>query len=207
MITDGQVAAGRDGAALVERVRTAARAGVHLIQLRERGLDDRELADLARQCVEAVRGTRTRLVVNDRLDVARAAGAHGVHLRSDSFPAMRMRSLVPPGFLVGRSIHSVKEATRAGEENAVDYLIFGTVFATASKPDREPVGVNTLAAAVHSTAVPLLAVGGVTTENVPLIAKTGAAGVAAIGLFVDRSAIARAVEDIARAFDTPVTGS
>ena len=83
LITDGRLAAGRGGAALVSLVRAAAHAGVHLIQLRERQLDDRDLAVLAQQCVVAVRGTRARVVVNDRLDVALAAGAHGVHLRSD----------------------------------------------------------------------------------------------------------------------------
>src|SRR6185503_16286646 len=95
MITDGRLAAGRGGPALVDMVRSAADAGVHLIQLREWHLDDRDLTALAGQCVSAVRGTRARIVVNDRLDVALAAQAHGVHLKGSSFPAQRAREIAP----------------------------------------------------------------------------------------------------------------
>ncbi len=77
----------------------------------------------------AVKGTRTRILVNDRLDVALAAGAHGVHLRGDSMPASRARSLAPIGFLIGRSVHSVDEAVRRHADGGVDYLLFGAVFA------------------------------------------------------------------------------
>jgi thiamine-phosphate pyrophosphorylase len=209
LITDGRLAAGGDGTALVETVAVAARAGVDLIQIRERRLDDRALAELVRCCVGVTRGTRARLVVNDRLDVALAAGAHGVHLRHDSFPARRVQALAPAQFLVGRSVHSVEEATRAAEGNAVDYLMFGTVFATLSKPGRVPAGLAALADAVRATPMPTIAVGGVTADNAALIAQTGAAGVAGIGLFgADaRDAPSLTVMRITRAFDTPRSGS
>jgi len=210
LITDGRLDAGdAAAAALLDTVRSAAAAGVHLIQLRGRHLDDGVLAALARQCVDAVRGTRTRIIVNDRVDVALAAGAHGVHLRGDSFAAARVRAIVPPGFLVGRSVHSAGEAAACGAGDAIDYLMFGTVFATASKPGRQPLGAAALAEAVRATIVPVLAVGGVTIVTAAAVAGANAAGIAAIGLFADRTpqAMAADVARLTRAFDTPRPGS
>jgi thiamine-phosphate diphosphorylase len=177
----------RDGSTdrLVERVAAAARAGVDLVQIRERDLDGGPLVDLVRRSVRAVQSTRTRVVVNDRLDVALAAGAHGVHLRHDSFSATRIRSMAPRGFLVGRSVHDVPSARAAAEAGGLDYLIFGSVFATASKPGRAPAGLAALAAVASATPLPVLAVGGITLARLPAISEAGAMGIAAIGLFAD----------------------
>ncbi len=169
--------------ALVERVRAAARAGVHLVQIRERDLDGGPLKRLVSSCVEAVHGTRTRVLVNDRLDVALAAGAHGVHLRADSFAAPRVRVRAPSPFLIGRSVHSVAEAVEATEYGGLDYLIFGTVFETSSKPGRRPAGLGALATVSAATCVPVLAIGGITAGRVDEVMRAGAAGVAAIGMF------------------------
>ena len=167
--------------ALVARVAAAARdTRVHLVQVRERDLDARELARLVTRCLTAVRHTRTRIIVNDRVDVALATGAHGVHLRADSVPAARVRALAGPGFLIGRSVHSRDEAAGAGAE---DYLLFGTVFETASKPGRTAAGVEGLRQAAMATTVPVLAVGGMTHARWPAVRDAGAAGFAAIGLF------------------------
>ena len=203
MITDGRLAVERRPDALVDRVAAAARAGVDLIQIRESEIDDRVLAAAVSGCVRAVRGTRARLILNDRLDVAVAAGAHGVHLKSNSYTAARVRAIAPTGFLVGRSVHSAEEAIRAG--SAVDYLIFGTVFPTSSKPGSTPAGAAALEETVRATAIPVLAVGGVTVETAGLIAGTGAAGLAAIKLFADRAtaALPSLVESLTRAFDAP----
>src|SRR5512134_2250555 len=112
MITDRRrVAGGED--ALVQRVAAAAVAGVNLVQVRERDMEARDLSRLVTRCVAAVRGTHTRILVNDRRDVALPAGAHGVHLRGDSLPASRARSLAPIGFLIGRSVHTSAEAVVA----------------------------------------------------------------------------------------------
>lgn len=105
---------------LVEAVGAAARAGVHLVQLRERDLDGRTLLRLAARCVDAVRGTAARVLVNDRADVALAAGAHGVHLPGHGAPARRLRAHLPPHLLIGRSVHDVTEAVRAADEGGVD---------------------------------------------------------------------------------------
>lgn len=194
------------GARLVRRVEAAARAGVHLIQIRERDLDGGALTRLVVHCVEAVRATSTRIVVNDRLDVALAAGAHGVHLRGDSMAAARVRAIAPPGFLVGRSVHTALEAGRVAAAGGLDYLIFGHVFATPSKPDAEAAGLDRLAAAVEGTPLPVLAIGGVSSRNARQVAGTGAAGFAAIGLFADddRDRLQMAVAQAALAFDRPV---
>lgn len=186
LITDrARVAGGADG--LVECVGRAARAGVHLVQVRERDLDGGPLTALVRRCLAAVAGTRTRILVNDRLDVALAAGAHGVHLRGDSLPAPAVRAMSPPGFLVGRSVHGRDEAVAAAAAGGLDYLLFGTMFPTSSKPGRQAVGTAALAGVAASTRIPVLAVGGVTPDNVGEVAAAGAAGFAAIGMFATGS--------------------
>ena len=110
---------------LVEQARHAVEAGIDLIQLRERDLEARDLAALARELLAVTRSTPTRLLVNDRLDVALACGADGVHLRGDSIAVAAARRIPPDGFLIGRSVHSVDEA---GEAAGADYVIAGTVF-------------------------------------------------------------------------------
>jgi thiamine-phosphate pyrophosphorylase len=190
---------------LVRRIGAAARAGVHLVQIRERDLDGGPLARLVGRCVAAVRGTPARVLVNDRVDVALAAGAHGVHLRADSMPAPRVRTIVPRGFVIGRSVHGADEAARAVGAGGVDYLIVGTVFATASKPGTRAAGVRVLAEVAAGATVPVLAVGGVTRQTVRDVAATGAAGVAAIGLFADGAdeVLQVAVSEVNMAFDIP----
>jgi len=183
MITDRRRFGNGGMAALVAQVRAAAAAGVQLVQLRERDLDGRELFDLAVRVVAAVAGTSTRVVINDRLDVALAAGAHGVHLRASSFPPARVRRLAPPGFLIGQSVHSAAAATACTQ--GADYLLFGNVFETTSKMGKPAAGLVQLAAVVRSTPLPVLAVGGVALERVPQILAAGAAGVAGISFFHD----------------------
>lgn len=170
--------------ALVSNVRAAAAAGVQLIQLRERDLDGRALFDLAEQVLGAVRGTSARVLINDRLDVALAARAHGVHLRGSSFPPSRVRTIAPPGFLIGRSVHSAEEAVAMAGEGA-DFLVFGHVFDTASKSGTPGVGLAALQQVTRATPLPVLALGGVTCERVPQLMAAGAAGFAAISLFAD----------------------
>jgi thiamine-phosphate pyrophosphorylase len=192
---------------VVAQVAEAAAAGADLVQIRERDLEAGALVELVGRAVDALRAAPTRVVVNDRLDVALAAGARGVHLRSESFPPSRARAVVPGGFLVGRSVHDAGEAAALG--SSVDYVVFGAVYASASKAADHPIGgVTALAEAVARTTAPVLAIGGVTVERLAEIAATGAAGVAAIGLFLppdgspERAGVARAVAAVRRAFDT-----
>jgi thiamine-phosphate pyrophosphorylase len=166
----------------VEQAREAAAAGVDLIHVRERDLEARELCELVSGIVRATRGSTTRVVVNDRVDVALACGADGVHLRGDSMPAIRVRAIAPAGFLIGCSGHSAAEAMASA--GAADYLVAGTVFPTTSKPGMTAfLGVDGLSAVVRAVSVPVLAIGGVTLARAGEAAAAGAAGVAAIGLF------------------------
>lgn len=194
-------------AALVSLVGAAAHSGVNLIQIRERDLDDRSLCDLVRWCVRVTEGTETRVLVNDRVDVALAGGADGVHLRSDSPPASRVREIVPPGFVVGRSVHGAREAESAAAEGALDYLIAGTTFATDSKPAAtELLGLDGLNTIVNRVKLPVLAIGGATGETAAAIAGTGARGLAAIGMFsgigIDTRGLEDVVRSIRRSFET-----
>jgi thiamine-phosphate pyrophosphorylase len=185
MVTDRRRLAADQETHLIERVVAAARAGVHLIQARERDLEARPLTRLVTRLIEAVRGTGARVLVNDRLDVALAAGAHGVHLRGDSLPAARARRMAPPAFLIGRSVHSREEALRAQDGGGLDYLVFGTVFDTESKPGRGVAGLDALAEVAAATRLPVLAIGGITHGTLPRLQQAGAAGFAAIGLFTN----------------------
>ncbi|HEY2906663.1 MAG TPA: thiamine phosphate synthase [Vicinamibacterales bacterium] len=190
---------------VIGQVAAAAAAGIDLVQVRERDLEAAELAGLVTRAVMLTRGTTTRIVVNDRLDVALACGADGVHLPADSLPTSAARSLAPPGFLVGRSIHSVEEAASAG---AVDYLIAGTVFRTASKPHAERLlGLDGLRSIVAASRAPVLAIGGVTMDRLGDIAATGAAGVAAISLFGESAGLATTAHAIRPWFDRVKTPS
>jgi thiamine-phosphate pyrophosphorylase len=201
MISDRHRLADPCGESLVTLVGAAARAGVHLVQIRERDLDGRALVGLVARCVRAVRGTRARVLVNDRVDVAMAAGADGVHLRGDSMPADRVRAIAPRTFLVGRSVHSADEAARVAEGGGLDYVIFGPVFATTSKRGAVPAGVGALTDVVAATTLPVIAVGGITEATAHEVEAAGAAGVAAIGLFAD-GAIAELPRVIARIMRT-----
>jgi thiamine-phosphate pyrophosphorylase len=196
-----------EDAALVTRVAAAARAGVHLIQIRQPDRDARPLVRLVERAVAAVRGTPARVLVNDRVDVAIAAGAHGVHLRGDSMPAARVRTMTPAGFVIGRSVHSPDEAGSVTSDGSIDYLLVGTIFPTASKPGAPIAGLGMLRAACQATSVPVLAVGGMQLERLTGVAAAGAAGVAAIGLFAEPSidALETIVERVVLAFDTPRT--
>ncbi len=176
---------GRGGtSALIARVEQAARAGVDLIQIREPDLDARALFELTRAALRAVAGTSARVVVNDRLDVALAAGAAGVHLRGNSFSAPDVRRLAAPPFLVGRSVHSEAEAAAVEAAGGCDYLLFGTVFPSLSKPAGHPIaGHEALGRVCARVRLPVLAIGGVSEATAPAALGAGAAGLAGIGLF------------------------
>ena len=187
---------------VVEQCRDAVQAGVDLIQVRERDLEAAALSALVAELVRLTRATETRVVVNERLDVALACGADGVHLRGDSIPAARARSMAPAGFLIGRSVREAAEAV--GAAPGADYLIAGTVFPSSSKPGlHEFLGLKGLAAIARSVSVPVLAIGGVSMDRIGPVAEAGAAGVAAIGLFLEEGArLAAVVREARRRFDS-----
>jgi thiamine-phosphate diphosphorylase len=149
------------------------------VQIREKDLPARELFDLVRAAVS----THPKILVNNRMDVALAAGAAGLHLPTGSLPPDGWRKIAPPGFLIGMSCHSVDDVRTAAQHGA-DYVVFGPIFTPRSKStDLEPRGLDLLAQAVASAPIPVLALGGITAENTSACTEHGAAGIAAISLF------------------------
>jgi thiamine-phosphate diphosphorylase len=193
---------------LIELTRKAVDAGIDIIQIRERDLEAAALVDLVATVVEIAKGSPTRVVVNDRLDIAVVSGAGGVHLRADSIAPRVARSIAPAGFVVGRSVHDAAEA--AGDVDGTDYLIAGTVFSTRSKPTSHPLlGAKGLTDVVRAARVPVLAIGGMTIERADQVAATGAAGLAAISLFLPTPSrtMGRVVEELRARFDSPIPAS
>lgn len=175
-------------------------AGIDLIQIRERDLDGGLLAATTTRIVRRAVGTSTRVVVNDRADVAFATGAAGVHVRDDGPPVRRLQALAESEWMIGRSVHRVEALPLHA---TATYVIFGTIFQTLSKSLDAPVqGVDGLRAAVTATRVPVLAIGGIDVANARTCINAGARGVAAIGLFLpegrERGAVGvfRAVREI-----------
>jgi thiamine-phosphate pyrophosphorylase len=170
---------------LLPRILEAVRAGVDLIQIREKDLRTRELVALVQEAVEYASGTNTRILVNDRLDIALAVDASGVHLGTQSLPPHAVRRCVPKDFLVGVSCHSVDDALGA-EVAGADYALLGPIFPTASKlPFGPPLGLATLREAASRVKIPILALGGINVERVKACAEAGTMGIAGISIFQD----------------------
>ncbi|MCS6886083.1 MAG: thiamine phosphate synthase [Acidobacteriota bacterium] len=186
LITDQQRIALRTNVSdTVAFCRLAATAGVDLIQIREKALSARELFELACGVVSAVRGTETRVLVNDRVDVALAAKAHGAHLTTQSLPLAEARHITGKGFLLGVSTHSLEEAIEA-DRGGADYVLLGPVFDTPSKRAYgKPLGPEVLSAAVANCKCSVIALGGINLQNYQDVLRTGVAGIAAIRLFTD----------------------
>lgn len=155
----------------------AIEAGVDIIQVREPWAPGGALAELVTTLVTAARGTATTIVVNDRVDVAMAAGAHGVHLRDDGWSAARVRHLIGADRCLGKSIHAAEQAASSD----VDYLVFGAVFTSGAKPGR---GIEALAAVCAAATAPVFAVGGIGPAQARACREAGACGVAAISVFL-----------------------
>lgn len=154
----------------------AVQKGVDMIQVREKDLSARELLDLVCRIRNIAAGTTTKVLVNDRLDVALAARISGVHLPGNGLPPERVRPFVK---VLGISIHTLSEAI-AAERAGVDFAVFGPVFET---PGKTAVGLERLREVVSAVTVPILAIGGITAANIDQVLKTGARGIAAIRLF------------------------
>ena len=182
-------------------IRRAIAAGVDWVQVREKDLPTRPLLELARGAVAAAHSSATRILINDRLDVALAASAAGVHLGEASLPATaverwRRAGRAPAGFLMGASSHSLA-AAREAERAGADYIFFGPVFATPSKAAfGPPQGLERLAEVCRSVHIPVLAIGGIHLENAAVCLAAGASGLAAIRLFQESADLAAVVTQL-----------
>jgi thiamine-phosphate pyrophosphorylase len=200
-ITDRTAFAGSEAVKkrlLLDRITEAARFGVDFIQLREKDLAPGELEELSLAAVQAVQAgakmssvevssvSRTRLLINARLDVALACGADGVHLPANDVSAAECRRIVKlrnPSFLIGVSCHQLEGVIQA-EKYGADFVVFGPVFEKKNSPTSQPTGLIELERVCRQK-IPVLALGGVTLQNASQCIQTGAAGIAAIRLFQD----------------------
>lgn len=194
-------------ALLLETICPVASAGVDWIQLREKDLGGRELLDLTRTSIQSIKrcASHARIIVNDRLDVALAAGAGGVHLSENGFSVSEARRLVARfeqdagqslDFLIGVSCHSMGAALGAARDGA-DYIYFSPIFYTPSKAFYgPPQGVERLRQICQAVSIPVIAIGGITLENAASCYEAGAAGVAAIRLFQDAADLSSIVRSL-----------
>ena len=195
LVTDRHATAGRD---LADVVAAALDAGLPAVQLREKDLPGRALLTLAEQLRVLTARTGALLLVNDRVDVAVAVGADGVHLGGGSLPTEVARRLLPPGALVGVSTHAPAEAASA----TADFVFYGPVYATPSKAAfGAPQGVAGLRQAAALAHVPVLAIGGVTAKTVPETRAAGATGVAVIRAILAADDPALATRELLRLLD------
>lgn len=177
VVTDRQQTAGR---VLEEVLSEAARGGVGAVQLREKDLTARELYALGERLQNVLSAYHVPLLINDRLDVALALDAAGVHLAGHSLPTAQARRVLGDHKLLGVSTHSLNDARRAAAEGA-DFIVFGPVFTTPSKlAYGPPQGLQQLAHIVQQVSIPVLAIGGIAPANVTQVMQTGAYGIAMI---------------------------
>jgi thiamine-phosphate pyrophosphorylase len=177
LVTDRHRTGGRD---LLEVVDQALRAGVRAVQLREKDLTTRDLYHLAEKLLAMARAAGAALLINDRVDVAMALSADGVHLTRRSLPPKETRDLLGPARLIGISCHSLAELQEA-EEGGADFVVLGPIFDTPSKAAfGPPLTTALLYRARVATSLPILAIGGITGARIPDVLAAGADGIAVV---------------------------
>jgi thiamine-phosphate pyrophosphorylase len=193
VITDETISGGLSHAEIAQQ---AIAGGADVIQLRDKTCGCLELCRVGRALRTITKKTGTLFIVNDRLDVALACGADGVHLGQDDICTGSARQIAPPGFIIGVSVGSVDEAVRAEQEGA-DYIAVSPVFSTASKTDAgSGLGTGLLREIRHHVSVPVIAIGGINRDNVSDIIRAGADGVAVISAVVGSPDITKAAREL-----------
>lgn len=196
-VTDRTQTGGRP---LVDVVRAALDGGVRAVQLREKDLEAGELYHLAMQLRKVTERYDARLLINDRLDVALAVNADGVHLGQTSFPVVTARRMLGPGKLIGVSTHNPAEIMAAA---GADFIVFGPVYFTPSKTEYgEPQGLDRLRDAVAQSSAPVFAIGGINVERIPHVLTAGAYGVAMISAISAAPDPTQAARDLLRQLPT-----
>lgn len=176
VILDRSVARGRD---LPDLLAAVLAGGCRLVQLREKTMPLDELLALARRLARQCRESGARFIVNDRADLALACDADGLHVGQDDLPAREARALLRPGMILGVSTHDPEQARRAAADGA-DYVAVGSIFPTTTKAGFQLVGPDLIRRVRPEVSVPLVGIGGITSDNAPLVLEAGADGVAVI---------------------------
>jgi thiamine-phosphate pyrophosphorylase len=181
---------------LIETVEAALHGGVRAIQLREKNLSSHELYQLAREFRSLTSRFKAHLFINDRIDIALAVDADGVHLGESSIPTAAARDLLGKDKLIGVSCHSLERAVTA-EASGGDFITFGPVFFTPSKACYgDPVGLVRLAETVAALTIPVFGLGGVTSSNIQQVLDSGAHGIALISAIIAAEQPQQAAEDV-----------
>ena len=167
------------GRNLFDAVEEALQAGVTLVQYREKNGPGKGMLKKARRLIALCHNYNVPLLVNDRLDIALLSGADGVHLGQDDIPVAEARRLAGEDFLIGATAHNVQEAL-AAEAAGADYLGCGAVFATHTKKDTVPLGLDGLQAIRQAVRIPIAGIAGITLDNYRLVLDTGANGIAVV---------------------------
>ncbi|HUO04533.1 MAG TPA: thiamine phosphate synthase [Candidatus Binataceae bacterium] len=203
LITDRHAVKSGDLIATCEAVLAAAPAGTVALQVREKDLSGRELYELAFKLRAICKRYGAPMLINDRIDVAMAVEADGVHLPSNSIGPAHARKLLGPERLIGVSTHSQEEITAAASEGA-DFAVFGPVFDPISKGAYRPaLGLDALEAACGTASIPVFALGGITPARARELLDAGAAGVAAIGAILGADSPADAMRAMLAALSSP----
>ena len=193
VITDEGVSGNLSHAEIAKK---AIAGGADVIQLRDKGCGCKELLRIGRVIREITRKTGTLFIVNDRLDVALACGADGVHLGQDDIGVGVARQIAPPGFILGVSVGTLEEAVRA-ERDGADYVAISPLFPTTSKNDAGPgYGLKALREIRQNVSVPIIAIGGVNRDNVNDVMAAGADGIAVISAVVGSPDIMKAAREL-----------
>jgi thiamine-phosphate pyrophosphorylase len=193
VITDETIGGGRSHAVIA---RQAVSGGADIIQLRDKSRSCAELTGIGREIAAITRKAGVVFIINDRLDVAMACGADGVHLGQDDMQVSTARQLAPPGFIIGVSAGTVEEAVEA-ERGGADYVVLSPVFSTASKGNAGPGhGLDRLREIRRAVSIPVVAIGGISRQNVRDVIEAGADGIAVISAVVASPDITAAAREL-----------
>ncbi len=182
---------------LFEIARQAINAKIDIIQLRDKKGSAKDIFNFSKQLIQWTRGTKIFFILNDRVDLALAVGADGVHLGQDDLPLKDARKILGSKALIGISCQSQEHALQAEREGA-DYIGFGSVFKTLTKPDREPMNLRRLQTVVEKNKIPVFAIGGITLDNTSKLTEIGIKRVAVCRGILEAENVAGSIREFQR---------
>lgn len=191
LVTDPRLSGGD----LPGKVEAAIQGGVTLVQLREKEADSRKFLDTALRVREVTERYRVPLIINDRIDIALACDAAGVHLGQQDIPCTIARKILGPDKLIGVTAKTVKQALQA-EQDGADYLGCGALFPSGAKPEAQPMTLSTLSEILAAVHIPVTAIGGISADNVHLPVEAGANGVAVVSAILGQPDVCAAARKL-----------